>query len=178
VLHCPYCHGWEVRDQPLAVLALSPKDVLMAGRLARGFSDDVVLCTGGTYHLSSDEQQMLDTVGVSIRSEPITRLEADGGQLGRIIFADSQLLQRHAIFFHPPFRQHSELPRRLGCRLLDDGAVEVDAVGHTSVTGVFAVGDMARRPDMPTIGAQVAIAAAEGVAAAITIDQELVFEIG
>jgi thioredoxin reductase len=66
------------------------------------------------------------------------------------------------------------LKRQLGCLLLEDGSVSVGELGQTSVPGVFAAGDMARRPTMPVPGAQVVVAAAEGAVAAIAIDQDLV----
>jgi thioredoxin reductase len=72
-------------------------------------------------------------------------------------------------------RQRSDLPTQLGCRILDDGAVEINDLGQTSAPGVYAAGDMARRPDMPVAGAQVVIAAAEGTIAATVIDQELLY---
>ena len=71
--------------------------------------------------------------------------------------------------------QRSDLPTQLGCRILDDGAVEINDLGQTSVPGVYAAGDMARRPALPLAGAQVILAAAEGTLAAIVIDQELLF---
>lgn len=175
VLHCPYCHGWEVRDRALAVLVAGPMDVLMAGRLASGFSEDVVACTGGEDILDEGQRRLLSQAGVVIREEPIDRLEGDGDVLRRIVFADSAVLERDALFLHPPLRQRSDLATRLGCRILDDGAVEVNDLQQTSVAGVFAAGDMARRPQMPNVGAQVGIAAAEGLTAAVMLDQELAF---
>lgn len=175
VLHCPYCHGWEVRDRELAVLVAGPMDVLMAARLALGFSDDVVACTGGEDVLDEEQRRLLSQAKVTIREEPISRLEADGDALRRIVFADGAALDRDALFLHPPLRQRSDLARRLGCRILDDDAVEVNDLQQTSIPGVFAAGDMARRPQMPTVGAQIGVAAAEGLAAAVMIDQELAF---
>jgi len=91
------------------------------------------------------------------------------------VFADGTAIARHAIFFHLPTRQSSDLPHQLGCAFLDDGSVQVDDLCHTSVEGVSAVGDMARRPALPVPGAMVIIAAAEGALAAVAIDQELFF---
>lgn len=175
VLHCPYCHGWEARDRALAVLVTGPMDVLMAARLALGFSDDVVACTAGEDILDEDQRRLLSQVKVPIREERISRLDADADTLRRIVFADGTALDRDALFLHPPLRQRSDLARGLGCQILDDDAVEVNDLQQTTIAGVFAAGDMARRPQMPTVGAQVGIAAAEGIAAAVMIDQELAF---
>jgi thioredoxin reductase len=112
--------------------------------------------------------------GVQLRQEPIVRLEGVDGRLARIVFAAGPPLERQAAFLHPPTRQRSDLPGQLGCVLLEDGSVSVGEFGQTSVPGVFAAGDMARRPTMPVPGAQVVIAAAEGAIAAVAIDQDLV----
>ena len=71
-------------------------------------------------------------------------------------------LARSALFVHAQVRQRSDLPTQLGCRILDDGAVEIKDLGQSSVPGVYAAGDMARRPAVPLSGAQVILAAAEG----------------
>jgi thioredoxin reductase len=94
----------------------------------------------------------------------------------RVVFADGAPLERQAIFTHPPTRQRSDLPRQLGCTILDDDSIQVDDRGDTGVRGVYAAGDMARRPTMPVPGAMVIIAAAEGAVSGVAIDQDLFFE--
>ncbi|MGW3353163.1 NAD(P)/FAD-dependent oxidoreductase [Nonomuraea rubra] len=174
VVHCPYCHGWERRDQPTAVLQSQGWGVHLAVHV-RCFTDDVALCLNGAAEPSTEQRTLLAERGVTVRPEPIDRLEGEGTSLERIVFEDGTRLDRRALFVHPPTRQRSDLPERFGCRLLDDGAVEVNDVGQTSVPGVFAAGDMARRPTMPLSGSQVVIAAADGVVAAVVIDQELLY---
>jgi len=100
-------------------------------------------------------------------------LEGADGRLARIVLATGESVERRAAFLHPPTRQRSALPDQLGCVMLEDGSVSVGDFGQTSVPGVFAAGDMARRPTMPIPGAQIVIAAAEGAIAAIAIDQDL-----
>jgi thioredoxin reductase len=172
VLHCPYCHGWEQRGRAVAVLPLESLHLLMALKLTH-LTDDVVVCLNNDLELSPDEDQMLDAAGVPVRPERIARLEADGDRLREIVFADGTSIERDALFVHPSVQQASPLPTELGCRLLDNGLVEVDDIGHTSIDGVYAVGDMAHRATNPFPGQQVAMAVAEGAAAAIAIDQEL-----
>jgi thioredoxin reductase len=76
---------------------------------------------------------------------------------------------------HPPSRQRSDLAARLGCAVLEDGAVQVSELGQTTVPGVYAAGDMCRTPAMPSPAAQVIMAAAAGARAAVVIDQEMLF---
>lgn len=174
VVHCPYCHGWERRDKALAVLALGEAGVRQAVHLRR-LSADVVLCVGDGFELDDDQRTLLAARDVTIVDQPLTNVVGKGTSLERLTFADGSELARSALFVHAPVRQRSTLPAQLGCRLLDDGAVEINDLGQTTVGGVYAAGDMARRPTMPLAGAQVVIAAAEGTTAAIVLDQELLY---
>jgi thioredoxin reductase len=175
VFNCPYCDGWEVRDQPLAVLGSDEQALRLALHLTR-WSDDVVWCSNGP--LPAPLQQaggaQLAARDVRLHQDPIAALEGADGQLKRVVFASGESVKRRAAFLHPSTRQRSALPGQLGCVLLEDGSVSVGDFGQTSVAGVFAAGDMARRPTMPVPGAQVVIAAAEGAIAAVAIDQDLV----
>ncbi len=165
VLHCAYCHGWEVRDQPLAVYADGGSAAEIVA-LVRCLSSDVVLCTDGPADLG-DERELLDRNGVPVREERIVRLEGRDGQLERIVFADGTDLPRHALFLPTRPRQHSGLAERLGCALTDLGLVQVNADGLTTVPGVYAAGDLALRRH------QVVVASADGAIAGIAINHDL-----
>jgi thioredoxin reductase len=173
-LNCPYCDGWEVRDQPLAVLGADEKNVRLALVLTR-YTTDVQLCTNAG-ELAPEHAELLRRRGVAVLTEPAVRLEGPGTDLRQIVFADGSTLERRYVFCHAPTRQPSSIPDDLGLELLDDGSIQVDDLGQTSVPGVFAAGDIARRPTMPLPGAQIAIAAGEGVTAAISLDQLLSLE--
>jgi thioredoxin reductase len=174
VFNCPYCDGWEQRDRPLAVLGTDTVNVLLALNLTR-WSPDVALCTnGGTP--DNESLRLLAGRNVAVRTEPLRAVEGNDTSLERVLFDDGPPLDRWAMFFHAPTRQRSDLAARLGCDFLDDGSVQVDDLGHTTVAGVSAIGDMARRPSMPVPGSLVVIAAAEGAVAAVAIDQEFLFE--
>jgi thioredoxin reductase len=172
--NCPYCDGWEVRDQPVAVLAADPRNLQLAVHLTR-WSLDVLLCSNGA-DLDDDTRRLLTARKVRLREEPIARLDGGNGRLDRIVFTEGEPEVRSAAFLHAPTRQRSDLPGLLGCTLGEDGLVMVDDLGQTSVQGVLAIGDMARRPSMPVPGAQVVIAAAEGAIAAVAIDQTLLLQ--
>ena len=137
VYHCPYCHGWEVRDEPLAVYGVGATRLAL---LLASLSDDIVLLTDGNSDLDPDEVEHLRQTGVVIRDDPVARLEAEGGRLARVVFADGSTDDRTGLFFVPSFAP-SPLPAQLGCELDESGAVVIDADGRTSVPGVFAAGD-------------------------------------
>lgn len=172
VLHCPYCHGYEVRDAPLAALGSTPDRARMALHLTR-LSGDVALCTNGESPLDADTRRKLADGGVELREEPIERVEEEGSSV-RLVFAEGRPLVRRAVFVQSRTRQRSALAAELGCSLLEDGIVEVDDFGRTTVAGVWAAGDMARRRSMPMPTSTVIAAAAGGAIAAARIDQELV----
>jgi thioredoxin reductase len=161
--HCPYCHGWEVRDRPLAAYGAGAAHLAL---LLTSLSDDVALLTDGSSDLDPDGAERLRQTGVVIRDDPIARLEAEGGKLARVVFADGSSDERAGLFFAPTFTP-SPLPAQLGCELDESGALVIDEDGATSVPGVFAAGDAT------TDKKAVVLAAAAGSRAAYTINAGL-----
>ena len=174
VFHCQYCDGWEVRNQPLAALGRGPGAMRLA-LLLLDWSADVVLCTDGPTELSPAEVAHLASQGVQVREDGLARLEGRSGQLERIVFDDGSALARRALFFHGAARVDPGLPAALGCTLTEAGRIEVDEAARTSVGGVYAAGDAARRPGQHP-ASQVIVAAASGALAAIAIHQDLMQE--
>ncbi|MGP3934392.1 NAD(P)/FAD-dependent oxidoreductase [Nonomuraea sp. KM88] len=170
--HCPYCHGYECAGKRVAVLGAAPARVRLALQLSR-FAADVALCTGGE-PLDAASRTTLETNGVTVRCEPVARLEGTGDQLGRVVFEGGPPLAREAVFVVNVPRQRSELAARLGCATFADGCVEIDEFARTSVPGVYAAGDMARRATVPVPLAAVVAAAAGGTLAGAVIDQDLI----
>jgi thioredoxin reductase len=163
VFHCPYCHGWEVRDRPLAAYGTAAAGLAL---LLTSLSDDVVLLTDGDSKLEPDEQGRLEAAGVVIRDDPVARLEAEDGSLSRVRFADGSSDDRAGLFFVPSFTP-SPLPAQLGCDVDESGAIVIDEDGRTSIPGVFAVGDAT------TDKKAVVLAAAAGSRAAYAINAGL-----
>jgi thioredoxin reductase len=163
VYHCPYCHGWEVRDRPLAAYGAGATHLAL---LLTSLSDDVVLLTDGSSGLDPDAAEQLHMTGVVIRDDPVARLEAEGGKLARVAFADGSSDDRAGLFFVPSFTP-SPLPAQLRCELDESGAIVIDEDGGTSVAGVFAAGDAT------TDKKAVVLAAAAGSRAAYAINAGL-----
>lgn len=168
VLHCPYCHGWEVRDAPLAVHA-SGATAMQLVSLILQWSRDVVLCTGGPAGLAAEERDALGRHGVRIIETPVIRLEGSG-TLERIVFADGSSLNRAALFLRPAQRPTGDLFRQLGCELTEAGFISIGADHRTSVPGIYAAGDVT------TPFQQVIVAAASGAEAAIAMNRALADE--
>ncbi|MDO7850334.1 NAD(P)/FAD-dependent oxidoreductase [Hymenobacter convexus] len=170
VLHCPYCHGWEVRGQPLAVYGQG-RTVTGLALLVSRWSPDIVVVTDGPGHLTPNARRRLRRQKISIREEPIVRLiGSPQRELQAIEFEDGSQLERAALFLHAPQLQRSTLAADMGARLTSKGAVWVDAGMETSIHRLYAAGDT-------TPGAQQALlAAAAGNRAAILINESLTRE--
>ena len=168
LLHCPYCHGYEVADQPLGVLGDTPEAVAHA-HLIRQWTNDVVLFTNGTI-LSAQQRELLAARAIGIVADPVVSLAVSEDRLVGVEIGDGQVVPRNAVFVRPEFVPNDTLLTDLGCATHPNGWVVVDATGATSVPGVWAAGN-AVNPR-----AQVITAAGEGSAAAIAINNDLVEE--
>ncbi|WP_217275266.1 NAD(P)/FAD-dependent oxidoreductase [Hymenobacter sp. BRD128] len=170
VLHCPYCHGYEVRDQPLAIYGQG-KTVLGLALLLTNWSRDLVVVTDGPGHLTDHGRQRLHRHGIGVREEPVARLVGEpNGTLRCVEFADGTYLERTALFMHAPQEQRSPLAAELGARLTSKGAIWVDKNAQTSVPGLYAAGDMVPGQQ------QAMLAAAEGNKAGICLNEALTRE--
>ncbi|MFG2074595.1 NAD(P)/FAD-dependent oxidoreductase [Nonomuraea maritima] len=141
VVSCPYCHGWEARDRPVAVVGTGERawrQVL----LLRRFTGDLALLTGGPAGFDGERLAFLRDAGVSVREEPIARVVAEEGRLSGVAFAGGDFLPRDVVFAATSRRQASALPAALGCEI-DGAAVVTDRTGRTGVPGVWAAGSCA-----------------------------------
>ena len=162
VLHCPYCHGYEVRDRPLGVLGDSPGAVQHA-LLIRQWSDDVAYFAH-TYELTGDERQRLTARGIRIVDGAVTRLIIDGDRFAGVELDRASVVAPHALFVRPRLMPSDSLLTGLGAVVVDE------RTGRTSAPGVWAAGN-AVDPR-----AQVITAAGAGSAAAIDLHADLVEE--
>ena len=172
LLHCPYCHGYEVRDQPLGVLGGPPATTAEAvahAHLVRQWSHDVVFFSNGA-PLTADQREELVARAIGIVDAPVVGLVVEGDRLTGVDVAAGHVVPRAAVFVRPHFTPHDGLLLDLGCHTNGDGWVAVDSAGRTSVPAVWAAGN-AVNPR-----AQVITAAGEGSAAAIAINTDLVEE--
>ena len=169
LLHCPYCHGWEVRDQLVGVLGIRP-DAVQHALLVRQWSEDVVFFEH-TLDLGSDELVRLEARDVQVVHGAVERLVVEADRLTGVQLVDGQVISRTAVFIRPVNVPHADgLLTGLGCNLDEAGFVTVDATGRTSTSGVWAAGNVVD----PRF--QVITSAGAGSAAAIAINADLVQE--
>jgi thioredoxin reductase len=168
VLHCPYCHGHEVRDQRLGVVGGSPGAVRYA-QIVRQWTHDLVYFTPPGL-LTAAERSGLVARAIGVVEGTIERLVVEDDRLRGALMADGNIVPRDTLFVPPRFVPRSRLLAHLGCGTDDDGWTTTDGTGRTSVAGVWAAGNVVDPR------AQVITAAGAGSAAAIAINADLVDE--
>jgi thioredoxin reductase len=177
VLHCPYCHGWEVRDQPIGVLGTTPFAVLQALHW-RQWSADVVLFQHSSPAPSDDELEQLAARGVAVVRGPVAGLETTGGRLSGVRLADGEVVLRSALVVAPRFTARADVLTSLGLAAVDQemhgavigSAVPADPTGATAVPGVWVAGNVTH------LQAQVISAAAAGLTAGAAVNADMMAE--
>ena len=169
VFHCPYCDGWELRDQPLAIYGKGVRGYGVALELTV-WSRDLVLCTDGPSEMDAESLQRLARNAVEVREQRVARLEGSDGVMSAIVFEDGSRIPRRALFFTTGQYQRSDLLVRLGCEFNDKGTVRTGKYETTHLSGLFVAGDASRNVQW------VVVAAAEGAEAAFAINTDLIKE--
>ncbi|NGP88458.1 NAD(P)/FAD-dependent oxidoreductase [Fodinibius halophilus] len=166
-LHCPYCHGYEVRGQTTGILANGESGFQFAG-LVSNWTDKVSLFTNGESSLTAQQTSELTDKGIKIIENRLDRLDHTNGYLEAVIFQDGSRSPLKTLYTRPPVVQQCDIPKSLGCALTEEGYIQVNAMQATSIPGVYAAGDNSGR--MRTL----ANAVAQGTTAGMKINNELI----
>ncbi len=168
VHHCPYCHGWEVRDQKIVIVGNGDVVYHLAALLS-ALSADISACLRGDPPPTAEQQSKLQQMGVTVYDTGIEAIAGDSGHVRGVRLGDGRLLPCQAIFVGTKPQPHSSLAHEIGCEFDDRGYVKVDELGRTSVPNVYAAGDMV------TPFHQLVMAAASGTAAGSGVNMDIVF---
>ena len=170
VLHCPYCHGYEVSGQRLGVLATHPLSVHQAILIPDW--GPTTWFTQGVVEANKEEAALLDARGVRIERSPVVEILGDAPRIEALRLADGQVVAIDALFVGARTVMASDLAQQLGCAF-DEGplgsAIRVDTWKQTSVAGVFAAGDAS------SLMTNATFASASGVAAGVGAHRSLIF---
>ncbi|MDQ8738176.1 NAD(P)/FAD-dependent oxidoreductase [Paenibacillus sp. LHD-38] len=166
---CPYCDGWELRDQPL-VLIVKGARALHSAKMLSGWTNQYTICTDGPDEWTDEEREELKLHNVPTYDSKILRIESSEGMVERVVLEDGTSIPCTGIFFAPKLAAGSTLPQTLGCKMKETGTVIVDAFGKTNVPGVYSAGDAA------TELYQAITAASLGALAGVCINGELLTE--
>lgn len=174
VLYCPYCHGWEVRDQPIGVLATGPESVHQA-LMFRQWSPRITLFLNGAVDPSEPERARLHARQIEVITSPVTEVVSNDGRLEAVALADGNRVALAALALLPRMVANTDFLDPLGLRLVAHPSgfgenLQTDGSGRTSVPGVYAAGNAA------DISAHVVNSASSGLLAAMAINADLVDE--
>jgi len=169
VLHCPYCHGYEVRGQKTGIVA-NGDDGFALSKLISNWTNDLTLYTNGRSTLTNEQTASLQRHNISIKEDEIVRLVHKNGYLQDVIFKNATSAFVKAIYTRVPFVQHCFIPEHAGCALTSDGYINVDPLQRTNIPGVFACGDSTTR--IRTIANVVA----SGTTTGMMVNKELIEE--
>jgi thioredoxin reductase len=169
VLHCPYCHGYEVRNETTGILSNGDHGYQVA-QLISNWTKELTLFTNGTSTLTSEQLTSLNRHNIEIVEKEIERLIHNDGSIESITFKDGSKRFLKALYTAFPFEQHCQIPESLGCVYTDEGYIKVDVFQETTVEGVFGCGDSTTR--MRTV----ANAVATGTTAGMTASRKMILE--
>ena len=169
VLHCPYCHGYEVKGQKTGVLG-NGQPAYEFTMLISNWTKELTLYTNGKSTLTPDQQLQLHRHQIIIVERAINRLEHIKGNIQQVVFDDGSKKSLTALYAPCPFQQHCCLPETLGCDINEDGYIKVDAFQETTVPGIYACGDAVTR--MRTVANAVAM----GTNAGMAVNKKLIVE--
>ncbi|GHO42397.1 NAD(P)/FAD-dependent oxidoreductase [Ktedonospora formicarum] len=170
LFNCPYCDGWELRDQPLVIITEQEMGASHVPQLLYNWSQDIVVCTNGHHILKEEQKLFFEKYGIQVVEEKIAALVGQSGQLERIEFVNHPGIERTGGIVGVQWRHATTLGQDLGCATNAMGGIAVDEQGRTNIKGVYAAGDTVTI----LMQAQVLLASASGSKAAFGITNELI----
>lgn len=166
VMHCPYCHGYEVKNEITGIL--SNGDIAYEfSKLIFNLTKSLTLFTNGKASLTDEQIKKLAQNKISLNEDEIEKIEHDNGSVQKIIFKNGKEVSLKALYAKIPFEQNLNVSADLGCELTEQGFIKVDAMQKTNVPGVFACGDNV------TMMRSVANAVAQGNFTGAVVNKEL-----
>ncbi|HEX6224324.1 MAG TPA: NAD(P)/FAD-dependent oxidoreductase [Chryseolinea sp.] len=139
VIHCPYCHGYEYRGKETAILA-NGEPAMHYAMLLSNLTPKLSILTNGKADFTHEQLGKLHNHNIVIDESKLFEIKHDKGYLKGVV-TEHAVLKFDALYFRPPFQQHSKIPEQLGCEFNELGYIKVDAAQKTTVEGVYACGD-------------------------------------
>lgn len=169
VLHCPYCHGYEVHNKKIGLLG-SGEITFEHAKFISHWSDKMTVFTNGSNLLTDEQEEFLTHHNIKVNNKKIISLKHYKGHLVTVLFEDGGTALLDALFARVSFKQHCTIPEQLGCELTEQGYIKIDPFQKTTVPGVYAAGDNT------TMFRSVAAAVAAGNLAGAMMNKELIEE--
>ena len=169
VLHCPYCHGYEVRNQKIGILGNGDNGYDLV-KLLSNWSKQLVLFTNGNATLTPEQRQKLQQYQIPVVETAIQEIIHTKGYLTEVTMGNGKPYTLDAMFARVPFVQHTDLALQLGCAHTEAGHIVTDEFGRTTIPGVYAAGDST------TPMRSVSMAIASGNKAGAVLNKEMIDE--
>jgi thioredoxin reductase len=166
ILHCPYCHGYEVKKEPTGIIANGDFGFDFI-KVVSNWTDQLTVFTNGPSQFSGEQRSRIVSNGVPIVESEIISVRHRAGFIKNIICKNGSSYEMKALYAKPAFRQQTDLASKLGCELTEQGLIRTDQFQKTSVPGVFAAGDNCNW------GRAVSFSVASGSVAGMMINREL-----
>lgn len=169
ILHCPYCHGYEVKNQKTGIIANGDVAFHYA-QLISNWTKELLLFTNEKSNLTDEQTATIRRHNIQIVEKKIVRFEHSDGNIRSVIFKDGTQIAVNAIYSRPDFVQHCAIPEKLGCEMTEQGHIKTDMLQRTTVEGVYAAGDNA------TMLRAVSVAVSNGTIAGASVNHDLINE--
>lgn len=140
VVHCPYCHGYEIKREKTGIFA-NGNVAFHYAQLIRNWTTDLTIFTNGQSTLTQEQTTKIKKHNIPIIEKEIASFNHKNGYLENIVFKDTSTFALKAIYSRPIFEQHCLIPQELGCELTEQGYIKVDMFQRTTTANVFACGD-------------------------------------
>jgi thioredoxin reductase len=140
VVHCPYCHGYELRGKKTGIIANGERALHLVW-LVNNLTDNITLLTAGQLDFKPEQIAKLNRHNIEVFETGIAEIEHHQGHVRNVRFTDGSRIAFEAIYAAVPFTQHSDIPAGLGCELTEQGYLKIDGFHKTTIEGVYACGD-------------------------------------
>ncbi|NJN24896.1 MAG: NAD(P)/FAD-dependent oxidoreductase [Cyclobacteriaceae bacterium] len=169
ILHCPYCHGYEVINKKTGILSIDEMAFDFTKMISH-WTKHLTLFTNGKSPLSEKQKEVLKDRNIKVVESELLSIHHEDGYVKTVNFKDDSTLSLEALYTRLPFEQNSGIPEALGCKINDDGYIEIDEFQRTSISGLYAAGDNT------TPFRSVSAAMASGNMAGAFVNKELIEE--
>ncbi len=168
-IHCPYCHGYEVKGEKIGLLMNGEHAFEMAKTLNH-WNKDLTILTNGKSQLSAEQTEKLKAKSITVIEDEVVELLHNNGYLEEVVFKNGEKLALKAIYVKPDVEQHFNFNEQLGFELTDLKTIKVDEQQQSTAKGVYAAGDCA------TLFRSLSIITAAGTMAAVVMNKEMISE--
>jgi len=169
VIHCPYCHGYEVRNTNTGILA-NGNHAYDLSILISNWTSTLKIFTNGKSTMTTDQMTQLKRHNINIIENEIEKIDHNRGNIQNIVFRDGTKAPLNALYSPRPFVQHCSIPESLGCLMNEEGYIKVNTLQETSIEGIYACGDNTTR--LRTVANAVAM----GTATGMSVSKKMIFE--